>query len=532
VRDRLEGELLAIFDRDNMQSPRHYLPGTYVAASEPARFHFQFFPGWPMVMALWASVFGVGQASAALVFLCALLVLLFGFLLERLSEDAAARAVTLAIFACRPSSSTSRSTTSETLPASSFVLYFLGGASRWRAVLAAAGVLLFAVSHSSTFLYAPLLLLPLLEAYRSADGRMALFSLLAFGALLAGLPLGHFFSPFYLRDIFSASFGFRPVNDPAAAGLAVVAAFYAAGFALSLAILARAVRPSPRLAAWAASAERLLSVVVPPTLVLVAVWTAWRGYQLGWTDRFTQQPPGGAWSYRLQYAGQGWPSVAHLDIVSMVLATSLVGLPTVLMLAVLRGREVSASPARAFLLSTVLWTLAVYTFFRVDTPFNYYASRYFLPVLVPATMLLLGSLLRHFRPPRLAGPPRLVGLGFNLYFDRGLCRYPSETQRLRFVEQVARRVGGNRVLFARAGDATHRLLAVLLQSLHGISVVRVAHLRGLPETSVIERYAAELGLTDAAVLSTLAPPAGRAFTVLRWWNAASSSGDRLPDRSL
>lgn len=403
VRDRLEGELLAIFDRDNMQSPRHYLPGTYVAAPEPARFHFQFFPGWPMVMALWASVFGVGQASAALVFLYALLVLLFGFLLERLSEDAAARAVTLAIFASSPLLLYfSKYTTSETLLLFLllFVLYFLGGASRWRAVLAAAGVLLFAVSHSSTFLYAPLLLLPLLEAYRSADRRMALFSLLAFGALLAGLPLGHFFSPFYLRDIFSASFALLPVNDPAAAGLAVVAAFYAAGFALSLAILARAVRPSPRLAAWAASAERLLSVVVPPTLVLVAVWTAWRGYQLGWTDRFTQQPPGGAWSYRLQYAGQGWPSVAHLDIVSMVLATSLVGLPTVLMLAVLRGREVSASPVRAFLLITVLWTLAVYTFFRVDTPFNYYASRYFLPVLVPATMLLLGSLLGHFQPPR------------------------------------------------------------------------------------------------------------------------------------
>ncbi|HEX9186456.1 MAG TPA: hypothetical protein VGB87_05265, partial [Vicinamibacteria bacterium] len=250
-------------------------------------------------------------------------------------------------------------------------------------------------------------------------------------------------------------------------------------------------------------------------LALVAAWTAWRGYQLGWTDRFTQPLAVGAWSSRAQYAAQGWPSVAHLDIVSMVLATSVVGLPVVLALAVWRGREVCASPARAFLLCTVLWTLAVYTFFRVDTPVNYYASRYFLPVLVPATLLLLGSLLGHVPPPR-GGTVllALVALGFNLTFDLGLLRYPSETEKMGFVEEVARRAEGKRVLFVRAGEPIHRLLAVLLPSLRGIEVVRVAHLRGQPETTLIERYAAALGLADAAVLSTVSPPAGRAYTEL------------------
>jgi hypothetical protein len=517
VRARLEGELLEIFDRDNMQGPRHYLPGTYVRASEPGRFHFQFYPGWPLVMALWASVFGVGQASFALVFLYALGVLLFGLLLERLVEGTAARATALAIFASSPLLLYfSKYTTSEVLLLFLFlfVLHFLGGGSRGRAVLAALGVLLFTVSHTSTFLYAPLLLLPLLEAGRSADRRMALFSLLSFGALLLGLPLGHFFSPIYLRDIYAASFGFLPVSDPAPAGLGLVAAFYAAGLAASLFLLARPAGPASRLGAWTAHAGRLLPRVVPPALALVAAWTAWRGYQLGWTDRFTP-PLVGAWSARAHYAGQGWPSVAHLDLVSMVLATSLVGLPVVLALAAWRGREVCASPARALLLCTVLWTLAVYTFFRVDTPVNYYASRYFLPVLVPATLLLLGSLLGHFRPPRgglalLA----LVALAFNLTFDRGLLLYPSETEKMAFVEEVARRAEGKRVLFVRAGEPIHRLLAVLLPSLSGIEVVRVAHLRGRPETAVIERYAAALGLAAAAVLTTVAPPAGRAYAEL------------------
>ncbi|HTP25705.1 MAG TPA: hypothetical protein VMK12_08605 [Anaeromyxobacteraceae bacterium] len=518
LRDRLEGELLAIFDRDNMQHAGAYLPGTYLPASDRARFHFQFFPGWPMVMALWAGIFGVAQASAALVFLYGLSVLLFGLLLERLAEGAAPRVVSLTIFASSPLLLFfSKYSTSEMLLLFLFLfaLHFLGGQSRWRAVLAAAGVLLFAVSHSSTFLYAPLLLLLVLEVCRSADRRLALFCTIAFAALLVGLPLGQYFSPFYVHDIFRISFSFLPAVDPAAAGFGLVAAFYAVGLVLSFTLLLRGSRPLPGLAGWADRAERRLRGTVFPALVLMTAWTVWRGYQLGWTDHFAEGPIGGAWGQRMEYVGRGWAAVAHLDIVSMVMATSLVGLPAVVALVLRRGRAASASPVPAFLLVATLWTVAVYTFFRVDTPVNYYASRYFLPVLVPATMLLLGSLLGHLRSPRgQLSLLALVGLSFNLYFDRGLYRHPSETGQLSFVEDVARNVGGNRVLFVRAGEPTLRLLAVLLQSLHGISVVRVAHLQGQSESSIIERYAAELGLTDGAVLSTFAPTAGRAFVVL------------------
>ena len=529
VRDRLDGELLTIFDRDNilgMAPPDpaahgfvgSYLPGTYVPASDRRSFYFQFLPGWPVLMALWAGVFDIARVFDTPLYLYTLSVLLFGLLLERLAPGPAGYALALGLFASSPLLLFfSKYATSEILLVFLFVfvLYFLGADSRGGAVLAAAGVLLFVVSHSSAFLYAPLLLLPLVEAYRSGNRRLALFSLLAFGALLASLPLGHFFSPFYMRDIFVACFGFLPVSDPATAGLALVAAFYAAGFTVSIALLRRAAGPTVGGGAWVAEAERLLPVIVPSALALIAAWTAVRGYQLGWTDRFAQEPGGGAWSFRAHYVGQGWSSVAHLDIVSMVMATSLVGLPTVIGLAVFRGREMLGSPTRTFLLAAVLWTLAIYTFFRVDTPFNYYASRYFLPVLVPSTLLLLGDLLGRFRPSRgvlaLLGA---VGLGFNLYFDRGLYRYPSESEKLRFVQEVADRVGQGRVLFVRADLPIFRLLAVPLQSLRGISVIRIAHLRGRPETTLIERYAARLGLTDAAVLSTFTPANDHAFALL------------------
>jgi hypothetical protein len=528
LRDRLHGDLLASFDRDNMLrlSPSDpagdlaglYLPGTYVPASDHDHFVFQFLPGWPMVMALWAGVFGVSHMLYALAFVYALGVLLFGLLLERLTQGGFARLTTLLIFASSPLLLfLAKYTTSEIflLFLVLFVAYLLDAESSLHAVLAAAGVLLFALSHSSTFLYAPLLLLATLVACRSTSRRLALFSALAFGVLLVSLPLGRFFSPFYMRDVFARSFSFLPLSDPATAGFTAVAAFYAAGLALSLVLLRRVSDPPSWLAVRAAAAERLLGRALLPTLAVLAAWTAWRGYQLGWTDRFARDLSSGAWGLRAEYADRGWTSLVHLNVVSMVMATSLVGLPAVLVLALTRGRHLCARQPHLFLLIAVVWTLGLYTVFRVDTPFNYYGSRYFLPVLVPASLLLLASLLGNVGLGRgTLALVALVGIGFNLYFDRALYRYPSSSEKLRFVQAVAEKVGRDRVLFVREDERACQLLVILEQSLHGIAVVRVTRSPGVPPMRLVERYAAQLGLHDAAILASVPPADRRPFAML------------------
>jgi hypothetical protein len=518
ARDRLEGDLLAAFDRDNMlRGPEaeagsdggtwSYLPGTYVLPSNHRRFVFQFFPGWPMAMALWAGIFGLPAMFHALSFLYALDVVLFGLLLERYAGRPLGRFVGVALFASSPLLLFfSKYTTSEVflLFAFLFALYLLASDSHLHGALAAATLLLFVVGHASTFLYAPLVLLVLLEAARSGSRRLASFSALAFLALLGGLLLGHLFSPFYLRDIFFLCFRFLPVADPAAVGLAAVAAFYAAGLVLSLALLPRPSGPPERIRTWSERAEITLSRLVAPGLVLVALWTAFRGYQLGWTERFVDGA--GAWTSRVHYADRGFASLAHLDVVSMVLATSVIGLPLVAACALRRGRELTASRKRGFLVAAALWTLALYTFFRVDTPFNYYASRYFLPILVPSVLLILPWSIEALGGRRRA----LILLGslalaFNLFFDRAFYRPPRDDDKLRFVLGVAGKVRRGGTLFVRADLRTFRLLALGVQSLRGAEVVRVAHLRGMPEGARIAEYAAMLHLAGATVLSTVRP---------------------------
>jgi hypothetical protein len=361
-------------------------------------------------------------------------------------------------------------------------------------LLAAAGVLLLGLSHASVFLYAPLLLLLALEAHRRSDPRLAALAALLFGALLLSLPLGLLSSPRYLHDIYAYSFSFLPLHDPAGAGLAAVSLFYLGGLGLAL---AAAQRRGAR-ARWAAL-RALWPRVAPLVLAALTMAVALRGYQLGWTRQLaTDVMNVGAWTRRAAYAGSGWPALVHLNVVSMVLATSLVGVPAVLSLALLRGRDLVASRLRGLLLAAVLVSLGIYTVLRADTPFNYYASRYFVPVFLPATLLLLGLVPRRLRQPAwLAVGLLIVGLAFNLRYALPLLGARIQDRPLGAVLELAGRLPPGEVLFVNAEPIPFATLAIPLASLRGTPVVRVSRAPGVPARERAERFCAEIGLERA-----------------------------------
>lgn len=214
------------------------------------------------------------------------------------------------------------------------------------------------------------------------------------------------------------------------------------------------------------------------------------------------------------YAARGWSSLAHLNLVSLVMGTSLVGLPVVLYLALRKGERVCPTGLACFSLAGVLLSLGIYTFVRFDTPVNYYGFRYFIPVFVPSTLILFGLLVDRFLHGRLALVPILVvGLAFNLRFDVVLLCNPISTGRLAFVREVARQVGDKRVLFVlnrkRDNPLRRELLALPLYHLYGISLINVVNRPDTPARRLMERYAAQLHLRTAAVLSGRPPDDGR-----------------------
>ena len=484
VRDRLSGELLTLFDRHNTlgvtANRGHYLPGTYVTYR--SQFVFQGFPGWPMLMAQWAGLFGLSHVFDAALFAFSMAVVLFGFLLQAAGLRPASFTTATALFASSPLLLFfSKYTTSEAflLLLVLGVVYFLGEGGAPRTAVAAAAFAVIVVTHISIFLYSPLVLLVAVEAYRSASRRLASFSVASFSALLAGLPLGLFFSPIYAQDIYRGTFKRLGVDDPIRTGLALLAAAYLVGLAVAVAALRRALRTNHEETSgdpWPTSGRGVLVLALRALVLAIGAWIVYRGYQLGWTDHFALHATrGGAWGQRADYSGGGWGALLHLNV-DMTMATALVGLPVVLTLAFWRGGEVCRTPRRAVLLTGALLALAVYTFVRVDTPFNYYPSRYFVPVLVPTVMLLFGELMDVFRfRPVVIGALAFGGLVFNAGPDSALYRHPVLDDQMRFVQDVARRVGRNRVLFIRNAKRNDREMLLLL----GLPPSqRLEHLRG------------------------------------------------------
>jgi hypothetical protein len=538
ARDRVRGELLAVFDRDNLLETNEasadegtggYLPGTYVSPTDRSRFRFQFLPGWPMALAVWGGHFGRERLFGAQPFLFVLSILLFAFAAERETRGQATPLAALLLLASGPLLLFfTRYPTAELLLMFSFLFVIRFAAERSRAapVLGAAGVVLFALSHSSSFLYTPLLGLAAIQARRRGDRRLAGFAALSFGSLLALLPFSFVVSPDYMRYVYVYSFGFLPGGDPLRVGVALVVAFYLLGLAVALDVLRRTDVPTRR---RTAGPRALAPAAMPAILLLIATWTAWSAYRLGWTDRFLESANVAAWARRAQYANTGWPALAHLGIVSMVMATAVVGLPLVLGVALARARLLVASSFRALLLAAVLLSLGIYTFLRIDVPFNYYASRYFLPVLVPSTLLLLALLPRRLRSDRaLAAVVVLAGLAFNLRYDVALWREAPATTPFRFALEVAESLPAERVLFVHGGPLAHPTLAIPLASLNGNPVIRVASANGVPARDLVRRYCRELGLEEAFWIGPEPPRDGRPARRIRFEERESPEGILYP----
>lgn len=131
-----------------------------------------------------------------------------------------------------------------------------------------------------------------------------------------------------------------------------------------------------------------LSTVLKIVFALLSIITIYQGYRLGFTDQLTTGD--GNWTYRAIYANHGIASLLHLNIVSILMGSSYICIPFILYKWLVKKDCVESLDLALLLLITA--SLSIYTVIRCDTPTNYYASRYFAPVLIPCTILLTAKL--------------------------------------------------------------------------------------------------------------------------------------------
>lgn len=134
-------------------------------------------------------------------------------------------------------------------------------------------------------------------------------------------------------------------------------------------------------------------IIIRIVFIALGLLILYKGYLLGFTDRFLTGE--GNWALRNRYAYQGFRSLSHLDIVSIVMSTSYLCVPIII--EKVFSKKTKFQLYSKIVLISVIYVAAYYTISSCDRPSLYYSARYFAIVMVPMMILLTCSLLEQSR---------------------------------------------------------------------------------------------------------------------------------------
>lgn len=385
------------FDRNAPIAP----PRGMINPAHVEGFQFHGLPTWPVLMA--ASGLG-NDGREILAPLYAICIFLFYFNAYRIIKDRVAALLAAVLFAVLPLLwHQALYPTTEMLVLGIFLsgltLATCVNGGKW---LIGVSVFSFGVVHSSFLILVPVIGCVIgfigLRGGNLHKRRVAITSMgVSLGALLA-LAFGYMNSAAYMQDIVRGLFGEH-------------------GYLAAILCLMPLMGVVPWLVGERLSAGRGFRVLhgaflrgfpLAASVVLLGMITvvAGKAYYLGWTTYYIPDASNefSSWSARVAYANKGLSSLSHLSVVNIFLASA--GLGVVAWLAF------TLSHPRSLRLKLLWWFtcafLIVFGVMRIDIPNNFYASRYFVPVLVPCLMFFAAWLFSVRKWTRLALIPVLL----------------------------------------------------------------------------------------------------------------------------
>lgn len=137
-----------------------------------------------------------------------------------------------------------------------------------------------------------------------------------------------------------------------------------------------------------------IDVVKTACLVIIVIRTIEYCYKIGFTDLYSLDYNNlSSWgALRNTYVNKGIISWSYLNITNIFRLTGIVGFISILLI----------KPSRHGIVLKLLYYVNLYCLlyflvFNCDTPFNYYASRYFVPILLPITTVVIAASIRRER---------------------------------------------------------------------------------------------------------------------------------------
>ena len=201
-------------------------------------------------------------------------------------------------------------------------------------------------------------------------------------------------------------------------------------------------------------------------VIFLAVYTVYQGYLLGFTDTYMEGT--GNWAIRSTYANRGLLSIARLNIFSILMATGYLCVPYIVYR--IFSKKSNLDHLDIALCTLFLEGLFIYTVARCDISTNYYASRYFMTMLVPAAIFLTAKMIRGKRGfITISFVSAVTALPFVIALIPMVC-YGGSVDLFR---DVARAVEADTIVFVDKDDSINATLVNNLREINGNRVYEI-----------------------------------------------------------
>lgn len=321
------------------------------------------------------------------------------------------------------------------------------------------GMFAFGVVHISLFVISPivgiLVFLVAINSDAARRSRLALGSVFGAAAGLMTLWFAMHVSRKYAVDITTSVFGSRGYLAWIASASSLVGGI---PFVLGLLGL-RPLKVMRNVYGYCRQRAATIGMIFGAAILCIVVIQL---YLMGWTSHFIplSTSPYNSSSARVAYMNRGLISAAHHSMLSLMAAGGVLGVLAVFALPFtwLKEKDASISEHLVWLLGA--YVVILYGVLHVDVTNNYYASRYLLPVAVPALLMLSVPWLRRWHVGSIYA---VTLIGFvSLYYISALLGQGFFQGDRRFVENIIKDVDVSSSLYVEGSTWLDYMLVPVL----------------------------------------------------------------------
>ena len=345
---------------------------------------------WCSISALFGKMFGIWNCMKAVNYLYILAVCNMFYLCRKIAENEMGVYLGLGIFAFSP---LILYIGKAGLTEAAMVLLGLMGINyiledqKWFYILAGISVGLIGFLHVSIILYMPVItLIAAIKSINTEKKYYAVFNMIQMGMYAVSVWYAYAISPVYVEKQYSKfTLQGRIGYSALFAGIDVIVVGL---------ILCQFWIYKEKKIFLLTKMQKFLRQYFKPIVfcifVMILCRTIYYAYNLCFTDKFAI-PNGydaGSWNLRSNYANTGLYAISYLNIVNLARATGGIGFLAFFLIPFIK-KDITEKNLTFYFMG--LYGVFIHTVIQMDTPFNYYASRYFVPFTVPMMILTLVS---------------------------------------------------------------------------------------------------------------------------------------------